>query len=328
MEGDHILLENGHVVYAVGTDGLNKAFVNKRTGRDHLDSADSVPFMAIEKDGQWHGATGPQGDERPVLIAHADRRVGLDGEKVAVIACPTKSLLDIIEQIEIENGLPHPTIDGVWARRSPELMKSILYAEVSEETADDVIAYAKTGSLHVNRPHWCSSNGSFLINRKNFSNGETGLLTVSRKFHAAGLKFGLHNWEVVGHKHDPLVKPVPAKGFLMYPDRQRILAQTSGRRTVSFLRRPRRAVSWNKGINPGITDATGGSAMRSSFTVVCRRPSPMALRTAGAVRTGPWLLLTPRVRRSTTSPSSIGPTTCQTCKVICSTASFAPKRQS
>ena len=57
VEGDHILLENGHVVYAVGTDGLNKAFVNKRTGRDHLDSADSVPFMAIEKDGQWHGAT-------------------------------------------------------------------------------------------------------------------------------------------------------------------------------------------------------------------------------------------------------------------------------
>ena len=71
------------------------------------------------------GHVGPQGDERPVLIAHADRKVGLDGAKVAVIACPTKSLLDIIEQIEIENGLPHPTIDGVWARRSPELMKSI-----------------------------------------------------------------------------------------------------------------------------------------------------------------------------------------------------------
>ena len=340
-EGDRILLENDHVVYAVGTDGLNKAFVNKRTGRDHLDNADLVPFMAIKKDEQWHGATavewargflhvnfgdsgvrakvhvralanyltlelttlnnhtiseihlvrvplditqtigkslthcrndddaaaliplnlethsyvapmepavpgepipgmvflgarghvGPQGDERPVLIAHADRRVGLDGAKVAVITCPTKSLLDIIEQVEIENGLPHPTIGGVWARRSPELMKSILYAEVSERTVDEVIAYAKAGGftyLHVNRPHWCGSNGSFLINQKNFPNGEAGLLAVSRKIHAAGLKFGLHNWEVVVHKHDPLVKPVPAKGFLMYPDRQRFLAADIG----------------------------------------------------------------------------------------------------
>ena len=341
VEGDQILFENDRMIYAVGMDGRNKVFIDQRTGRDHVGSADAVPFMAIEKDQQWVGATavewshgflqvifgdsgvrakvhvrvfanyltfeltalndqtiteihlirvplditqtignslthcrdndyaaaliplnlethsyvapmeravpgkpipgmvflgarghvGPQGDQLPVLIAHADRRVGLDGAKVALIACPTKSLLDSIEQVEIENGLPHPTIDGVWARRSPDLMKSILYAEVSEDTVDEVIAYAKAGGftyLHVNRPHWCGSNGSLLINRNNFPNGEQGLLAVSRKIHAAGLKFGLHNWEVVVHKHDPLVKPVPAQGFLMYPDRQRILAADIG----------------------------------------------------------------------------------------------------
>jgi len=46
--------------------------------------------------------------------------------------------------------------------------------------------------------------------RPNFPNGEAGLLAVSRKIHDAGLKFGLHNWEMVVYKHDPLVKPVPA----------------------------------------------------------------------------------------------------------------------
>ncbi|MDP7017096.1 MAG: hypothetical protein QGG36_14920, partial [Pirellulaceae bacterium] len=339
-EGDRIVCETDHVAYAVGTDGLNKAFTDRRTGRDYLEG-DPVPFMFVEKDGQWtpstavqwdrgflhvtfaetgiraklhtrafanyltleliavndhtiseihlarvplkitqtiggslvhcrdddfaaaiiplnmethcyvaplrraadgrtppplvyggaRGHVGPKGGEHPVLIAHADQRLRLDGAKVAVIGCPTKNLLDIIEQIEIDNGLPHPTIDGVWARKSPEQMKSILYTDISEATVDQVIAYAKAGgfsTIHINRPVWCASNGSYLINRKNFPGGEAGLLSVSRKIHAAGLKFGMHNWEMVIYKHDPLVHPVPAKGFLMYPDRRRILASDIG----------------------------------------------------------------------------------------------------
>jgi hypothetical protein len=339
-EGDRIVIETDHVVYAVGTDGLNKTFTDKRTDRDHLDG-DPVPFMFVERDGQWtpstavewvrgflhvtfadtgirakvhvratasyftleltavndhtiseiqlvrvplditqtvgsslahcrndvyaaaiiplniethcyvaplkraapdqplpamvyggaRGHVGPKGGEHPVLISHADRRLRLDGAKVAVLGCPTKKLLDIIEQIEIENGLPHPTIDGVWARRSPEQMKSILYTDISEQTADEVIAYAKAGgfsTIHINRPVWCASNGSYLINRENFPSGEAGLLAVSRKIHATGLKFGMHNWEMVIHKHDPLVRPLPAQGFLMYPDRRRMLAADIG----------------------------------------------------------------------------------------------------
>ncbi|MBB73670.1 MAG: hypothetical protein CMJ75_04045 [Planctomycetaceae bacterium] len=181
--------------------------------------------------GGARGHVGPKDGQHPVLIAHADGRLRLEGAKVAIAGCASGNLLDVIEQIEIDNGLPHPTIDGVWARRSPELMKSLLYTDISEATADEVIAYAKAGgftTVHINRPVWCASNGSYLINRVNFPNGEAGLLDVSRKIHAAGLKFGMHNWEMVIHKHDPLVKPVPARGFLMYPDRRRILAADIG----------------------------------------------------------------------------------------------------
>ena len=181
--------------------------------------------------GGARGHIGPKDGQHPVLIAHADRRLRLDGAKVAVVGCAPDTLLDVIEQIEVENGLPHPTLEGIWARRSPELMKSLLYTDISEATADEVIAYAKAGgftTVHINRPVWCASNGSYLINRKNFPSGEAGLMAVSRKIHAAGLKFGMHNWEMVIHKHDPLVRPVPVQGFLMYPDRQRILAADIG----------------------------------------------------------------------------------------------------
>ncbi|MGO8744827.1 MAG: hypothetical protein ACLQNE_02450, partial [Thermoguttaceae bacterium] len=38
----------------------------------------------------------------------------------------------------------------------------------------------------------------------------------------------MHNLDMVVSKDDPLVHPVPAPGFLMYPDRRRLLAADVG----------------------------------------------------------------------------------------------------
>lgn len=315
MEDDRIVLETTHLVYAVGTDGLNQAFQDQRTSQNYLDTGDPGHFMSVQKDGQWIGSTAveltrgflyvtfgdsgiwakihvrtlpnyltleltvvndhtitsfelahlplrltkyigqsltscrddeyaaavialnietnsyPTRGERAVLIGHADREVRLEGAKIAVLGCPTKSLLDIIEQIEIENGLPHPTLGGVWARKSPEQMKSLLYVDVSEDTADAMIDYALAGGfgyIVLYRHVWCASQGSYLINRENFPRGEAGLTAVSDKIHAAGLKFGMHNLDMIVAKDDPLVHPVPDPGFLVYPDRRRILATDIG----------------------------------------------------------------------------------------------------
>jgi len=44
---------------------------------------------------------------------------------------------------------------------------------------------------------------------------------VSDKIHAAGLKFGMHNLDMVVDKMDELVRPVPPQVSMMYPDRRR-----------------------------------------------------------------------------------------------------------
>jgi len=314
-EDDRIVLETAHLVYAVGTDGLNQAFQDRLTHKNYLDMTDPGHFMSVQKDGQWIGSTAVEWDrgflyvtfgdsgiwakihvrafpnyltleltavnahtmtdiqlvrlplkltkyiggsltncrddeyaaavialniethcyptrgEQVVLTGHADREVRLEETKIAVLGCPTESLLDIIEQIEIENGLPHPTIGGVWARKSPEQMKSLLYVDVSEDNADAMIDYALAGGFSyivLYRHVWCASQGSYLINRENFPHGEAGLKAVSDKIHAAGLKFGMHNLDMIVAKHDPLVHPVPDPGLLVYPDRQRILAADIG----------------------------------------------------------------------------------------------------
>ncbi len=314
-EPDSIVLETDHLVYTIGTDGLNRSVRDRLTDRELLNTDEPRPFMAIFRDNETIGSTAVEltrgflyvtfGDsgvwakihvrafpnyltleltalnDRTIesifllhlhmnltkyigssltncrdddyavgliplnrhtnvegrrkvpaeLFAKADREVRLDKAKFAMYGCPASQQLDLVEQIELENGLPHPTLDGVWARRSPLLMLSSLYTELTEDTVDEAIDFAKAGgfgTIVLYKHVWCKTQGSYTIKKENFPNGEAGLKAVSDKIHAAGLRFGLHNLELVIHKHDPLVWPVPAKGFQMYPGRPRILAADIG----------------------------------------------------------------------------------------------------
>ncbi|HUT92037.1 MAG TPA: hypothetical protein VMY37_21260, partial [Thermoguttaceae bacterium] len=314
-DSNGVVLETEYLVYAIGKDGINRAFQDRRSGRSYLDASDPGHFMSVQKDGKWIGSTAieladgfllvtfgdsgvgakvevrpfpsyltleltgvsdhsvtsfqlarlpltltghvsssltscrndeyaaaviplniethssPTRGKRAVLTGHADAAVRLEGAKIAVLGCPTDKLLDTIERVEIENGLPHPTLGGVWARRSPEQMKSYLFVDLSEATADAMIEYALAGGfgyIVIYDGVWNATHGSYPVNRKYFPRGEAGLKGTSDKIHAAGLKFGMHNLDMVVTKSDPLVHPVPATGFLMYPDRRRILAADVG----------------------------------------------------------------------------------------------------
>jgi len=305
-----IHLETDSLIYEIGTDGLNHAFRDRRTGENLL--AKPSNFMSVEKDGRHIGSTAVERDgenlrvkfgesgieaqvrvktladyltfelvsisdptvssvelarlpltltehisttlascrndkyaaaviplniethsagEGAVLIVEADRRVRLEGTKYALVGSPTPDLLPRIEKIELDNGLPHPTLGGVWARKSQEILKSYLFVDLTENNADSIIDYAKAGGLGyivVYDWDWEGTYGTYPINRKYFPNGDAGLKVVSDKIHSAGLKFGMHNLDLVVDKTDALVHPVPASGFLMYPDRRRTLATAIG----------------------------------------------------------------------------------------------------
>ena len=69
-------------------------------------------------------------EARAVLQAKCYREYGFAGAKVAVMAVPTAApdpgsrLLDVIEAVELEQGLPHLTLNGVWIKRAPERFAS------------------------------------------------------------------------------------------------------------------------------------------------------------------------------------------------------------
>ncbi len=137
---------------------------------------------------------------------------GMAGEKVALIAVPTSEFLDVVQEVEKTYHLPSPTIDGQWAKISPDVDTNYLFIDLSEKTAEQVIAYAKLGGFKyvlIPLSSWASSRGSYPINRDNFPKGEESLKTTIDKFHAAGLKVGMHMLTSLVSKNDPLVRPIP-----------------------------------------------------------------------------------------------------------------------
>jgi hypothetical protein len=135
---------------------------------------------------------------RADLYAWCYREYGLEGAKVALVGTPTNppdpasQLLDAIEEVELEQGLPHPTLNGVWIKRAPERFYSYLMAHsVGEHNVDQVVEFAKGGFGCIEIYPW-RSTPSYTINPSLFPNGLAGLKKVADKIHAAGLQLGLH----------------------------------------------------------------------------------------------------------------------------------------
>ena len=92
------------------------------------------------------------GHERYVAPAYPDG--GVVGSKIALFACPASRALETIGEIEVAEGLPHPMLDGVWAKRSPNATASYLIVDFSEATIDRAIALTHRAGLRYLYHSW------------------------------------------------------------------------------------------------------------------------------------------------------------------------------
>ena len=138
-----------------------------------------------------------QQPEHHLMYAQLERDIGLQGAGVALIATKTDHLLDAIDAVERDYGLPL----GVQSRRDPLINASIYWAgKASPDTIDTHIAYAKQGGFRLMLLHYGmfvkEENSWSLIGNYDFNdNYPKGLADVKRvveKVKAAGLLPGLH----------------------------------------------------------------------------------------------------------------------------------------
>ena len=161
-------------------------------------------------DVQTESVVRPGGEETS-LEARCYGRLGLAG-RAALIAAPAERFLPVVEQLEVAEGLPHPTVDGEWARTSPKALTNYLFIDLTEQNADEIIGIARDlgfGYILVYANVWAVSLGTYEINPESFPGGLDSLKAVVDKAHAAGLKVGIHCLTGFVRYGDPRATPVP-----------------------------------------------------------------------------------------------------------------------
>lgn len=137
---------------------------------------------------------------------------GIIGSKIAVFGCPVEKTLETIGNIEVEEGLPHPTIDGVWGKTAQSASAAYLIYDFSEATIDQAIEYTKKAGLRYLYHSGPFKNwGHFELNESAFPNGWDGLKMCVEKAAKEGIMIGVHTLSNFITTNDPYVTPVPDK---------------------------------------------------------------------------------------------------------------------
>jgi hypothetical protein len=130
--------------------------------------------------------------------------------KIALFLSPSNRALDVIENIELQEGLPHPVVDGVWIKRSPAATSLKFITNFTERNIEDCIALAQeAGAACIYHPQIFESWGTFQPRVDHFPNGLEGVRTCVEKAEAAGITLGAHTLTNFIQPHDPYVTPIP-----------------------------------------------------------------------------------------------------------------------
>ncbi|MGD8276782.1 MAG: hypothetical protein PVH00_02095, partial [Gemmatimonadota bacterium] len=134
---------------------------------------------------------------------------GVVGSKIALFGSASDSALATIGAIEVAEGLPHPTIDGVWAKEARAASAAYLILPFSESTIDRAVDVTlRAGLRYLYHPGPFETWGHFELNG-DFPHGVEGLRASVGKAEARGVHVGVHTLSNFITTNDAYVTPVP-----------------------------------------------------------------------------------------------------------------------
>lgn len=222
-------------------DAYGGSFVDPLPGQEVPDEykdkiGQEVPFVNVNVEGDmpecirlWRGAaafTHPLGSEMRLfskdltkgdtLYNYGGRTqyvepVDVDyiGSSVAIFGCPEPQTLDVIEQIELSEGLPHPMIEGVWLKRWEKQDRAYMLYEGG--SMDNALNYADSCDFElIHIGDFFRSWGNFGLETPRFPRGAEDIKALNDKARARGKRLGVHTLTMFTSQHDPYVSPVPS----------------------------------------------------------------------------------------------------------------------
>jgi len=160
-----------------------------------------------------HSMTGMKNIQAEAIPAPEGSIVG--AAIVLTCARDASDLLDQIGKLELDEGLPHPTIDGEWAKTSPHATD--LYLVFNSGESDAQFRMAERAGVH-----WIyfgdpfDSWGHFDIDTSCYPGGKEEFIDVINEAKKHNINIGFHTLSNFIHTFDPYVKPVPHKDLLAF----------------------------------------------------------------------------------------------------------------
>ena len=134
---------------------------------------------------------------------------GVIGSKIALFGCPVDKTLEIIGEVELSEGLPHPVIDNEWGKTAPTASASYIIMGFGEKDIKKAIDITKKAGLrYLYHPEPFRNWGHFNLN-KQFPNGWDGLKKCVDIAKENNIMLGVHVLSNFITTNDPYVTPVP-----------------------------------------------------------------------------------------------------------------------
>ena len=173
------------------------------------DDQAAVALLALEERTDAAGS--------PVLRACTIRKLGLDGGRAALIACPRPRVLEVIHQVEKEHGLPAPTLGGQWAKTSAEARRSWMITGLTAAPGPAAFQAQRVFQTARARCSACGDRPGLVEPVIRELRAESAAFPGRRRLaegrcrsaHACGLKLGIHVMTRSISKDDALVTPRP-----------------------------------------------------------------------------------------------------------------------
>jgi hypothetical protein len=147
------------------------------------------------------------GHDRYTVRPFADG--GVIGSKIALFGCAEGDALATLGEIEVAEGLPHPTIDGEWGKTAPTAAAAYVimpFNEANVERAIDLTVKAGLRYLYHSGPF--ETWGHFELG-PDFPRGAEGLKEAVEKAEARGVRVGVHTLSNFITTNDAYVTPAP-----------------------------------------------------------------------------------------------------------------------
>lgn len=148
----------------------------------------------------------------PFYTAPAFKDGGVVGSKIALFGCPAQEALDVIGKIELEEGLPHPMLDGVWAKVSPTARESYLVMGFNSKNLEDCLSITKRAGLrYLYTDGGFQTWGHFKLDPDGFPNNWQSMKECVDRAEAQGVRLGVHTLSNFITPNDLYVTPIPDK---------------------------------------------------------------------------------------------------------------------